>query len=396
MGFQYTTAIEKIRNLNSKIKIIQGGTSAGKTWAILPILIDQAARNKNLVISVVSESMPHLRRGAIRDFMHIMKDTNRFFKEHWNKTLSTYTFRNGSIIEFFSANDGDKLRGSRRNILYVNECNNISLNAYTQLSSRTQSKRNFNSQIYLDYNPTHKFWIDDIKKSDNADFLILTYKDNEALSQDIIEYLEERKLWGETSDYWNNWYKVYGLGLEGSLEGTIFKDFDIIKSIPEGADFLGNGIDFGYSNDPTAIVSVWKSGDNLYFDEKVYSKKLLNKDISNLIFQHKLDSDFNVADSAEPKTIAELRSYGIKVIGVKKGKDSINHGIQLLQQHKLFITENSTNIINEFRNYRWLEHRGEIQNRPVDEYNHAIDAIRYIVTTALQTTTDADMFFLDI
>ena len=224
-----TTAINKILALKKRIKIIQGGTSAGKTFGILPILIDKAAKKGGLEISVVAESIPHLRRGALRDFLKCMKWTNRFVDERFNKSLLKYEFANGSFIEFFSADDSSKLRGARRDILYVNECNNVNFESYNELSIRTKK------EIYLDFNPANEFWVEEIKEDKEADFIILTYKDNEALDIGIVDQIEKNRLKAETSTYWRNWWKVYGLGELGMLEGVVFSNWKQIDTIPKEA-----------------------------------------------------------------------------------------------------------------------------------------------------------------
>jgi phage terminase large subunit len=218
--FVRTTAINKLLELEGRVRVIPGGTSAGKTFGIIPILINQAASTKGLEISIVSESIPHLRRGAMKDFLKIMKWTGRFFDDRWNRTLLTYTFANGSYIEFFSADQDSKMRGARRTHLYVNEANNISFEAYHQMAIRTSE------QIWIDFNPTMPFWAHEELKE--AEWLTLTYKDNEALSSEIVSAIEEARVKAETSDYWRNWWQVYGLGQVGSLQGVVFDNWQII------------------------------------------------------------------------------------------------------------------------------------------------------------------------
>ena len=202
--FQRTTAINKILALKKRIKIVQGGTSAGKTYGILPILIDRAAKTPNTEISVVSESIPHLRRGALRDFVKIMKSINRFVDDRFNKSLLKYEFANGSFIEFFSADDSSKLRGGRRSILYINECNSVSFESYNELSIRTKN------EVFLDYNPTAEFWVQtELEDQEDAEKIILTYKDNEALDIGIISQIEKNIKKAATSNYWKNWVRVY-------------------------------------------------------------------------------------------------------------------------------------------------------------------------------------------
>ena len=363
-----TTAINKILALKKRIKIIQGGTSAGKTFGILPILIDKAAKTGGLEISVVAESIPHLRRGALRDFLKVMKWTNRFVDERFNKSLLKYEFANGSFIEFFSADDSSKLRGARRDILYVNECNNVNFEAYNELSIRTKK------EVYLDFNPANEFWVEEIKEDAEADFIILTYKDNEALDKGIVDQIEKNRLKAETSTYWRNWWKVYGLGELGMLEGVVFSNWKPIDIIPKEARLIGIGMDFGYTNDPTSIIEVWKHNETRILNEVTYQTGLLNSDIAKL-----LPKDVPVyADSAEPKSIADIQRYGITIKGVTKGRDSINYGIDVMQRENYLVTSKSINLIKELRSYCWdSDKTGKRLNKPVDNYNHAIDAVRY-------------------
>ena len=382
MGFIYTTAIKKIRKMKARIKIVPGGTSAGKTYAIIPILIDKAIKQPGISISVVSESVPHLKRGAIKDFIDIMRTTGRYKDTSWNITDKIYRFQNGSYIEFFSVDSPGKLRGARRNVLYVNECNNITEEAYTQLSMRTDM------DIYLDYNPSHKFWIDDVKKSNESETLILTYKDNEGLAQTIVDFLEGKRELAKTSKYWANYCTVYLDGQEGELDGTVFNNYTIIDKLPEGVRLIGCGLDFGYTNDPTSLVAIYKWNDKYILSELLYETGMLNSTIANYI---KNNVDINrypiIADSAEPKSIAEIRSRGINIKGVKKGKGSIDYGIGLMQEHELVILSSATNIINEFKKYTWAKDRdGNATNKPIDNYNHSIDAIRYLFMELISKT----------
>ena len=366
---QRTTAINKILALKKRIKIIQGGTSAGKTFGILPCLIDKAAKKSGLEISVVAESIPHLRRGALRDFLKIMKWTNRFQEDRFNKSYLKYEFANGSFIEFFSADDSSKLRGARRDILYINECNNVTFEAYNELSIRTKRS------VYLDFNPANEFWVHrELKGEDDADFIILTYKDNEGLDEGIIQQIEKNRLKAKTSAYWRNWWTVYGEGKVGQLQGAVFTNYKTIDRIPEEARLIGIGLDFGYSADPTAIIAVYKYNDQRILDEMTYQTGLLNSDISKI-----LPKDVPVyADSAEPKSIADIQRYGIIIKGVTKGRDSINYGIDVMQRQNYLVTSQSTNLIKELRSYCWDKDKtGKQLNKPVDNFNHALDAVRY-------------------
>lgn len=367
--FQKTTAIRKILNLKKRVKIIQGGTSAGKTFGIIPVLIDKAAKVEGLEISIVAETIPHLRRGALRDFLKIMKFTGRYFEERFNRSLLRYEFANGSVIEFFSADDSSKLRGARRDILYINECNNITFDAYNELAIRTRK------EVYLDFNPANEFWVHtELKDESDSDFLILTYKDNEALDQSIIDQIEKNREKAKTSTYWANWWKVYGEGQLGMLEGVVFSNWKQIDTIPKEAKLIGMGLDFGYTNDPTAIIEIYNYNGQRIVNELAYQTGLLNSDIAKLLPKHVPV----YADSSEPKSIDEIKRHGITIKGVTKGKDSINYGIDVIQRNEYLVTSNSSNLIKELRSYIWdTDKQGKRLNKPIDFNNHAIDAWRY-------------------
>ncbi len=375
--FRYTTSLSKIRKLKKRIKVIQGSSSAGKTISILAVLINKALSIPNLSISIVAETTPHLKRGAIRDFINVMKATKRFNDDRWNITNSTYKFLNGSYIEFFSSETSEKLRGSRRDILYINEANLISREAYLELAMRTRQ------DIYIDYNPTHPFWNREVLQGDDAELLILTYKENEALDQNTINFLESKLELAKTSNYWDNWCKVYLFGLEGSVEGTIYQDYEIIDKVPEEARLLGYGMDFGYSTDPLALIGLYKYNDSIIADEVIYQKGLLNSECSKIMKDMKVMGEI-YADSAEPKSIAEIKKYGFNIKPVEKGSDSVNYGIQILQQQHIYITKRSTNLLEELQKYMWKKSKdGGYENTPIDAYNHALDALRYIAMMKL-------------
>ena len=373
--FKRTTSINKILSLNGRIKIIQGGTSAGKTFGILPILIDKCAKENGLEVSVVAETIPHLRRGAPKDFLKIMRWTNRYFDDRFNKTLLRYEFANGSSIEFFSADDASKLRGARRDILYINECNNVTFEAYNELSIRTKK------EVYLDFNPANEFWVHkELKDEPDTDFIILTYKDNEALDESIVSQIEKNRDKATTSSYWANWWRVYGLGQVGSLEGVVFNNWKEIDTIPKEAKLIGIGLDFGYTNDPTAAIEIYNYNGTRIINELVYRTGMVNSDIAKI-----LPSGVIIyADSSEPKSIEEIRRQGKTIKGVTKGADSINYGIDVMQRQDYLVTKQSTNLIKELRSYCWdTDKQGQRMRRPIDHYNHAIDALRYHEMEAL-------------
>lgn len=353
----------------------------GKTFGIIPILIDTAIKNPNKEISIVSESIPHLRRGALKDFIKIMKSTNRWREKNFNSTLLKYTFSNGSYIEFFSADSDDKLRGARRNILYVNEANNVMWEAFNQLQIRTSE------DVWIDFNPSSEFWAnEELAKEEDVDWIILTYKDNEALPQTIVDEIEKAKEKAKTSKYWENWWKVYGLGQLGMLEGVILTDWQIIDKIPKDAELLGYGLDFGYTNDPTALVSVYRYNNQIIVQEEIYERALTNTDIALRFRQLDVNKKVIIyADSAEPKSIDEIKSYGYTIKPTEKGKDSINFGLSVLQQEPFLVTKQSTNLIKELRSYCWdTDRTGKQLNIPAGGNDHAIDALRYFALMKLK------------
>lgn len=372
--FQKTTAQIKIARLRKRVRVVQGGSSSSKTFSIIPMLITYAIQKPLQEISVVSESIPHLRRGAIRDFIKIMGWTGNLNESQWNKSTLTYTFTNGSFIEFFSADQPDKMRGARRDVLFVNEANNIDWESYHQLAIRT---RKF---IYIDYNPTAEFWAHtELIGYDDTDFIILTYRDNEALEESIIKEFERAIEKAKTSEYWANWCKVYIEGQVGSLQGVIFNNWKQIDTIPDEAKLMAYGLDFGYTNDPTALIGIYYMDGKYYLDEIVYQKELTNSDLSNIMKSKGVDAKVNIyADSAEPKSISDLRRLGWRVKPAVKGTDSIKFGIQVMLEHEFFVTSRSIYLIKELRHYVWDSKK---KDKPIDAFNHALDGVRYYFQT---------------
>ena len=369
--FQKTTATDKIFTLKKRIRGVAGGTSASKTISILLWIIQRANQQKNELISIVSESFPHLKRGVIRDFLNIMEEHGYFKDDAWNKTDFTYTFPTGTKVEFFSADQPGKVRGPRRDILFVNEANNISYETYTQLEIRTKKI------IWLDWNPVSEFWFyTEIKdRRDDADFLILTYKDNEALAPEIVATIEARR--GNV-----NWFRVYGEGLLGEAEGRIYKNWKLdIDEIPHEARLERYGLDFGYTNDPTAIVAIYFYNGGYILDEITYRHGLSNKDIADILANQ--IEGLVVADSAEPKSIDELRLHGVNVMAANKGQGSVLQGIQNVQAQRISVTKRRMNIIKEYQQYLWMKDKDNDNpiNEPQGFLNHAMDAIRYGLET---------------
>lgn len=373
-----TSVFERnIAAYNKKYRYIvnKGSTRSSKTYSLLQLLYLIAKfSKKSIIISIVSESIPHLKKGCIRDFKEILQKEGDWDENNWNAT--DYIYRvNNSIIEFFSADSSGKVHGPSRDILYVNECINIEYEVYRQLAIKTTET------IFLDCNPNFEFWLDEkvISQEKEAALIHSTYKDNEYLTDAQVKEIESNK-----QDA--NWWRVYGEGKTGNLRGTVIQNWKIVNSLPDTYKQRWIGIDFGFTNDPTAIVDIRLSEGKLWIDEILYERGCDNIYISKTLKECDIDNNTSIiADSAEPKSIQEIRSFGFRIEAAQKGRDSINNGIEILNRYEKNITKRSTNIINEYRNYRWqMDAFGEPTNTPIDRYNHAIDAQRYVCLNKLR------------
>ena len=369
-----TTAQKKIAKLRRRIRIVQGGTSSSKTFSILPLLINYATTHPNSEISIVSESVPHLKRGVIRDFKKIMQWTGNWKEEQYNRSSMTYNFTNGSFIEYFSVDNPSKLRGARRHILFVNECNNVDFESYQQLAIRTSKF------IYLDFNPTGEFWVNtELENEQDTQKVILTYLDNEAAPKAAVDEILKAKAKAETGNkYWLNWYNVYGLGLQGKLSGAIYENWELGKFQTIGKTVLGQ--DFGFSNDPSTLLktNIDKKNKIIYVEECFYLTKLTATQLGDLNAKH-AGKDLIVADSADPRLIDSLKQY-CNIVPAIKGQGSIVYGIAMIQDYKLVIDPESKNLINELRNYVWLEKKSQT---PISKFDHLLDGLRYSVSYQL-------------
>lgn len=367
MPYSATTATHKLLGLHKRLRVVAGGTSAGKTISILQILIDKAQSDVSPTLtSVVSESFPHLRRGAMRDFLNIMEEHNYFHPDRWSKTDYTYTFETGSKLEFFSADQPSKVRGPRRDRLYINECNNVPYEAFDQLEVRTRS------DVWLDFNPTSEFWFyTEVRDHRDHDFITLTYKDNEALDTNIVQSIEAHK-------HNKAWWTVYGLGQLGEVEGRIYRDWQIIDEVPHEARLERRGLDFGYSADPAALVAVYYYNGGYILDQELYRTGMRNQPLAEFIQNLAEPQTLVIADSAEPKSIDDLTIAGVVVQPAEKGEDSIRRGIDHVQDQRISVTKRSVELIREYRNYMWKFDRDGRQLKVPEEGNdHAMDAIRY-------------------
>lgn len=362
--------IEKSR----RICILQGGTRSSKSYSALQWLLVRALSEPNIVISIVRKSFPSMRVSIMRDWVTILKELNIWDDNAWSATEHIYTFDNGTIVEFMSIDSSEKRKGSSRDYLFIDECNELSREDYFQLFIRTRKK------TIVAYNPsfgTNNYIFTEIQTHPEADLFISTFKDNPFLEKQLVEEIERLK------DINPEYYKIYGLGLPGNNVGTIFT-INVVDEIPEGADFIAFGMDYGFSVDPSTLVAVARLDRDLYIDELLYQKGMVTSDIIKHLQSLDIDRNEIWADSAEPRLIEEIYRSGFNIKPVKKGKDSVRLGIDLMQQYRLNVTKRSLNTIREFGEYVWtVDKNGNFENMPVDYSNHAIDAIRYVVMERL-------------
>jgi len=354
---------------SKKICILQGGTRSSKSYSALQWLLVRALSEPNIVISIVRKSFPSMRVSIMRDWQTILKELSIWDEEHWSATEHIYTFDNGSMVEFMSIDSSEKRKGSSRDYLFIDECNELSREDYFQLFIRTRIK------TIIAYNPsfgTNHYIFNEIQTHPQSDLYISTFKDNPFLELSIIEEIERLKTINP------EYYKIYGLGLPGNNVGTIFS-ISIIDKIPEDAEFVAFGMDFGFSIDPSTLVCISKKDKDLYIDELLYKKGMVTAEIIKHLTDLQIDRNEIWADSAEGRLIEEIYRSGFNIKPVKKGKDSIKMGIDLMQQYRLNVTKRSTNTIQEFSEYVWMvDKNGNFENVPVDYSNHSIDAIRYV------------------
>jgi len=369
--FQRTTAINKLLKLKSRKKVIQGGTSAGKTFGIIPILIDYATKNPRHIITVCAESIPAVRNGAVRIFADVMVETGRWRQDGWRSNPMEYRFGNSALIQFTAFDSVGKAKAAgKRDVLFLNEANHIDFEIADALMVRS-------NEIWIDYNPDNEFWVhSETLKEPDSEFLLLTYKDNEAIPPEIFSELMIKIEKAKTSEYWANWCRVYIDGEIGTLQGSIFQNWKIGK-FEQSLPYV-YGLDFGFSNDPDSMVKVAidKKRKLIYLQEIFYKKGNSTAQLIELIDLSVTNKrDLIVADSADPRTINDIRAKGFNIIPAIKGPDSIRNGIKGMQDYEMIIEENSTNLIKELRNYVWHDRKAQM---PIDDFNHQIDPARYV------------------
>ena len=371
---QTNKVFRHLLNSDKKIIIEQGGARSGKTYNILLwIICVYCTEQSGKVVTICRKTFPALRGTVMRDFIDILKKHNVYNSDHHNKSSSEYWLFDNRI-EFVSLDQSVKFRGRKRDLLFINECNELSYDDWQQLIFRTTGR------IIIDYNPADEYhWIyDRVIPREDAEFHRTTFYDNPFLEQSIKDEILRLK------ELDKNYWRVYGLGLQGSSEDNVFNNFKMIDEIPENAKLISFGLDFGYSIDPTAVVGVYKHDDSLYLKEVMYEKGLTNQDVAEKL-KPIIERSEVICDSAEPKSIEELYRMGINSKPATKGRDSIQNGIDILKRHKIYIENSSLNLIKEFKNYKWqVDKNGKKLNIPVDKFNHLIDSLRYVALIHLK------------
>lgn len=351
----------------------QGGSSSGKTYSILQVLFAKAVSEPNLVITVVGQDIPNLKAGALRDAINIYNENEEIkdFTTSYNKSDRIFTFKNGSVVEFKSYSDAQDAKSGKRDYLFVNEANGIPMAVYNELAIRTKK------QIYIDYNPNAEFWVHEhLIGKPNVKFFRSWHEHNPFLSDKIREKIEALK------DIDEELWRVYARGQTGKIEGLVFRNWFVVDQIPSDAKHLGTGLDFGFTNDPTAIVEVFEQNGELWVRELMYQTGQTNQDIANSLKGY---DKYIICDSAEPKSIEELRRAGLKVEPAEKGRDSINVSIDILRSKRLNITRDSIYLRKELSSYKYKVDKitGKSLNEPIDSFNHLIDALRYVALNRL-------------
>lgn len=373
-----TTALKKLKPLfmsDKRFLVVQGGMRAGKTYPILMLITSWCQTYPDKVATVASMSYPHLSRGAIRDFQTIMKSAEIWEPERWNQSSKIETFSNGTLLEFISV-DNMSAHGPARDLLFVNEANDMSRDTFEQLAARTTGK------IIVDYNPTSEFWVHNwlLKEhADQCDFIILTYKDNEALAPSIRDYIESKK--PKKGEQPSNWWTVYGLGQIGTLEGNIYGGWrKATEDDLNHARLIRYGLDFGFSNDETGMLAIYETdGGEIVAEEKLYQTEMLGSDYAPTFQKHGINPNILiVADSARPEIIAEIKRAGYRIVGADKNAGSVLRGIDRVKQRQIAYT--GKNLEREYLSYKWRTKRsGEVLDEPQDGNDHLMDALRYAI-----------------
>ena len=364
------------KNCDTRIQIHQGGTRSGKTYSICQALIEWCVNNKNAgwVITIIRKTMPALKASVMRDFFEILENEGWYSPMNHNKSSSQYILF-GNVIEFVSIAEPLRIRGRKRQIAFLNECNELTFEDFTQIIFRTSEI------MIMDFNPSDVFsWIyDKVMTREDCSFFQTTYLDNPFLDENTIKEIEYLKL--TDANYW----RVFGLGERGLNISAIFPHFNQVDKTPDRAKFISFGLDWGFTNDPSALISVYKDGLDIYVEEHLYETGLTNKDLMRKLRDLGINREEIIADSAEPKSITEFERKGFIIKGAKKGPDSIRLGIDVMKRHRINITKESKNLIKEMQSYKWKTNRdgNQINEPEANQKDHAIDALRYVCLNKL-------------
>ena len=377
-----TNVFHKAYGSKSRVTCLQGGTRSSKTYSLCQMIIVKALQEPGKVFSIIRKTLPACKGSVYRDFLNILKELDLYTQDNHNKSDLSY-FLNNCTIEFLSVDNPEKLKGRKRNYAWLNEATEFTYEDYQQIIFRCTE------QIYLDYNPSDPYsWIyDKVLTRNDCTFIKSTYLANPFLGKDTIAEIERLK--EIDPEYW----EVYGLGNVGNIQTAIFRNFQLTDEVQ--GKLIGYGLDFGFTNSPTALVAVYQSDDNLYIKEMLYEKRLTNTDLANKLKEFRIDRQSEiVADSAEPKTIEEIYRQGFNIKPAKKGA-GIHLGIDIMRRYKLHITKDSLNAIKEFRGYKWAtDKNGDVLNTPVKVNDHLIDATRYLCLNKLSVNHSGKYYIL--
>lgn len=371
------------------VQVNQGGTSSGKTYSILQVLFCLAAENSKIVITVAGQDIPNLKAGAIRDAISIVNDNDEIglaliggnIRTGYNRTDRIFNFKNGSVIEFKSYDSAQDAKSGKRHFLFMNEANGIRWDIWQELEMRTRAENGIGGKAFIDYNPNAGFWAhENLIGKPRVQLIISDHRCNPFIDQDLRDKIEGLKhidveLW-----------KVYARGLTGRISGLIFNNWFIVNEIPEAARLIAYGLDFGFTNDETGMIEVYINNGELWVNEIIYETGLTNPDISAKMKHWGVSKSKEIiADSAEPKSIEELRRLGWYMFEAKKGPDSVKNSIDILKRYVINVTRSSINLRKELERYKWKEDKtGKTVNEPVDIFNHLIDPLRYVALNKLK------------
>jgi len=382
--FTGSAVFEANYTARDKVVVNQGGSSSGKTYSILQVLFLRAIEHPRSVTTVVGETIPNLKSGALRDAQTIVAGAPILQKliTSYNATDRVYTMYNGSIIEFKSYETSQSAKSGKRQFLFVNEANGISFEIWNELYLRTTI------QAFIDYNPNSEFWVHEkIIGQNGAKLFISDHRHNPYVLPQIREKIEALK--DQDLELW----KVYARGKTGRIEGLIFRNWDVVDSIDRArCKFVAIGLDWGFTNDPTAVVAVWRHDMDLYIEELIYERGMTNQDIATRLKELGISRSWEIiADSSEPKSVEEVHRMGFNIKSVDRKQTLLS--IDILKRYKLHILRGSSNITKELNSYKWMQDKnGKAINEPTDFMNHSIDAIRYVALSKLKVANNGKVF----